>query len=92
MGLTDLATAIAAQMAGAPLDCSRSGPAFMRSYADELLKGDRKAIAARYSAGGAYTLGLQAKTRDSFEAIGRRYAGPEWQKPDRFAWTDLSYE
>jgi hypothetical protein len=92
MGLTILAAAIAAQTAGVPLDCARSGPAFMRSYAEDLAKGNRKAIAARYSAGGAYMLGFQAKTRDSFEAIGRRYAGSEWQKPDRFAWTDLSYE
>ncbi|GAA4010540.1 hypothetical protein GCM10022211_26270 [Sphingomonas humi] len=64
----------------------------MASYAADLAKGDRGAIASRYSGNGAYSLGFGPKTRESFEAIGKRYAGPEWQKPDKFEWTDLSFE
>jgi hypothetical protein len=64
----------------------------MASYAGELVAGDRAAIARRYSSGGAYSLGFKPKSFDSAAAIARRYAGPEWQKPEAFAWEALSYE
>jgi hypothetical protein len=81
-------------VAGSPneVECARAGPAFMADYAEALTQGDRSGIARRYRAVGAYSLGFEAKTFDSLEAIARRYASKDWQKPDEFAWTDLSYE
>lgn len=66
--------------------------AFMQAYADDLLKGDRKAIADRYSRKGAYALGWTPKTFESHAEITRKYASQQWQKPEAFEWRDLSYE
>ena len=74
------------------VDCARAGPAFMAAYAGELTGGDRGATARRYSSRGAYSLGLEAKSFDSAAAIARRYAGPEWRKPDAFSRETLSFE
>ncbi|MCW3798467.1 hypothetical protein OMW55_11690 [Sphingomonas sp. BN140010] len=88
-----IAAGLAANQATSKLvDCGSDATEFMRAYASDLSRGDRGAVAARYSALGAYSLGFTPKSRDSFDAIGKRYASPEWQKPDKFAWQDLSYE
>lgn len=66
--------------------------AFMAAYADDLKGGDRAAIAGRYSGSGAYMLGWNAKRFEGLAAITATYAGPNWQKPHSFSWTDLSFE
>ena len=72
--------------------CAAEGAAFMDAYANDLRAGDRAAIAARYSAQGAYLNGFEAKVFNSRTEIMAQYAGPGWQKPDAFEWRDLSYE
>ncbi|WP_114228867.1 hypothetical protein [Sphingomonas ginsengisoli (ex An et al. 2013)] len=89
MLLSLLAAAVASST---NVDCATAVPAFMASYAADLQAGNRAAIAGRYSAGGAYSLGYEAKSFDSAAAIARRYTGAEWQKPDAFAWQALSVE
>ena len=85
-----LALALAAPTPG--IDCQVLAPKFMADYARDLVAGDRGAIARRYSSRGAYSLGFEPKSFDSAAAIAKRYAGAEWQKPDAFAWSALSYE
>ena len=65
--------------------------AFMNAYADELRRGDRAAIAARYDRGGAWLLGEGEKSFSTWAALQARYAGPQWQPPGSFAWRDLTY-
>lgn len=84
-----LAMAATAAMAAPP--CEREVPLFMDGYARDLRGGDRAAIAARYSAKGAYLLGFEAKARLTPAAIRARYS-EGWQKPDAFEWRDLSVE
>lgn len=83
---------IAAMLAATPVDCARDVPKFMDGYAADLRAGDRAAIAARYSRSGAYLLGFEAKRLHTPAEIAARYAGPGWQKPDGFAWNDLTVE
>ena len=64
---------------------------FMDAYADELRRGDRAAIAARYDRGGAWLLGEGEKSFSTWAALAARYAGPQWQPPVSFAWRDLTY-
>lgn len=90
-----IAAVLASQAASAEPqadDCAAGGAAFMDAYANELRAGDRAAIAARYSAQGAYLNGFEAKAFKSHPAITAQYAGAGWQKPDAFDWRDLSYE
>jgi hypothetical protein len=92
MLITMIAAALAAQTSAKAVNCGTAAPRFMSAYAADLARGDRRAIAARYSARGAYSVGFEPKTRDSFEAIGKRYADDGWRRPDKFDWQDLSYE
>lgn len=64
---------------------------FMAGYADDLLTGDRAAIANRYDRRGAWRVGGGEKTFDEWNAI-RRYYAEGWNKPATFEWRDLSYE
>ena len=70
----------------------REARRFMDDYARDLLAGDRAVIGRRYSRDGAYSLGWRAKTFEPHAAILANYAGSEWQKPQTFAWDDLSLE
>ncbi len=82
----------AAAVSPPSVDCLHSAPLFMREYAGELSAGDRDALARRYSAKGAYSIGFGPKSFETRAEIARRYAGASWRKPDQFAWDDLSYE
>jgi len=64
---------------------------FMASYAQELSRGDKGAIAARYHPEGTYFLGNGRKQFASHEAIVARYRD-QWQAPSAFEWQELSYE
>ena len=66
--------------------------AFMAAYADELRRGDRAAIAARYDRRGAWRLGNGLKAFVTWAEIQAHYAGPDWHPPASFAWHDLSFE
>lgn len=94
MGTLALALAAAppAGAGGPATGCEAEGQAFMAAYAENLVAGDRAAIARRYSAEGAYMNGFSPKEHHALDAITRRYAGNGWTKPDAFAWRDLSYE
>lgn len=91
--VVSLGLALAAETAGAPAEPAivAEARAFMTGYANDLIAGDRAAIAARYSRAGAYNLGRVSGPKDSWTSISARYAGPEWQRPAAFAWQDLSY-
>jgi hypothetical protein len=66
--------------------------AFMASYAEVLLAGDRAGISVRYDREGAWLLGNGAKRFETYAQIQAVYAGSQWQPPYRFAWRDLSFE
>lgn len=66
--------------------------AFMASYAQALLAGDRAGIAGRYDRNGAYALGNGRKSFGAYARIVEQYASARWQPPHRFEWRDLSYE
>jgi hypothetical protein len=66
--------------------------AFMASYAEDLIAGDRAAIAARYDRTGSWVLGNGHKMFSTAAATEAYYAGSGWQPPERFEWHDLSYE
>ena len=61
---------------------------FMAGYADDLLTGDRAAIANRYDRRGAWRVGGGEKTFDEWNAI-RRYYAEGWNKPATFEWRDF---
>jgi hypothetical protein len=90
MMLTMLLASLAAPVP--QVDCKVAAPAFMASYATDLLAGDRPALVARYAARGAYFLGFEAKSFDAPATIAQHYAGAAWQKPDAFSWQALSVE
>jgi hypothetical protein len=64
---------------------------FMASYAQDLSRGDKVALAARYHPEGAYFLGNGRKEFTSHEAVVALYRD-KWQAPSAFEWQDLSYE
>ena len=66
--------------------------AFMASYAEELIAGDRAAIAARYDRTGSWVVGNGQKLFSTAAATEAFYAGNGWNPPERFEWRDLSYE
>jgi hypothetical protein len=85
--------------AAAPLTAQPAEPpvvaearAFMISYAEALLAGDRAGIAARYDRRGTYFLGHGAKSFEEYPHIQGIYASDGWQPPFRFEWRDLSFE
>jgi hypothetical protein len=86
--------AVAAPLAAQPVEppIVAEARAFMVSYAEALLHGDRAGIAARYDRNGAFHLGNGGKSFDSYAAIQAIYAGAGWQPPHGFEWRDLSYE
>jgi len=87
-----LAASPAAALAEAEAPVVAEARTFMDAYARDLLAGDRPAIAGRYSRSGAYAVGWSAKRFDLHDAIVANYAGDQWQKPESFAWRDLSFE
>lgn len=66
--------------------------AFMASYAEDLIAGNRAAIAARYDRTGSWVLGNGRKMFSTAAATEAYYAGPGWDPPERFEWRDLTYE
>ena len=66
--------------------------AFMASYAEALVVGDRAGIAARYDRNGAFALGNGRKSFGPYARIVEQYASARWQPPHRFEWRDLSFE
>ena len=87
-----LGLAAQAAASGAGNACQVEGAAFMRDYAADLSAGDRAAIARRYSADGAVFNGFEPRTLRTPQQIQALYARSAWQKPEAFAWTDLSFE
>ena len=88
--LLTFATPLAAQPTEPPI--LAEARAFMASYAEDLLAGDRAGIADRYDRTGAFFLGDGRKTFETHARITAQYAGADWQPPHRFEWRDLSYE
>lgn len=66
--------------------------AFMASYAEALIAGDRAGITGRYDRNGAFFLGNGRKRFETLAQIRANYSGADWQPPHRFEWRDLSYE
>ena len=65
---------------------------FMAAYAEDLRRGNRAGIAARYDRRGAYMMGRGAKDELSHAQLVATYASPSWQPPAAFEWRNLSYE
>jgi hypothetical protein len=65
--------------------------AFYDAYADDLIKGQREAIANRYDPRGYFSLGNGSKQFLSFEDTRKRYL-TRWNAPKSFAWRDLSFD
>lgn len=65
--------------------------AFMAAYGDELQRGDRAAIAARYASAGAMVILDGAGGVLTRAAIEERYE-TGWTPPLSFEWVDLAYE
>ena len=66
--------------------------AFMASYAQDLIAGDRAAIAARYDRNGSWVVGNGRKMFSTAAETKAYYAGASWNPPAGFEWRDLSYE
>lgn len=92
MSIMTILASLAIASESGDVDCGEAAPAFMSSYAADLLAGDPTRLGALYSSRGAFSVGLAAKVHDTHEAIMARYAAPTWRKPDGFSWDDLSYE
>ena len=82
--------AVSAQPAEPPIVAEAR--AFMASYAEALLAGDRAGIAGRYDRDGAYALGNGRKSFGTYARIVEQYASAQWQRPHAFEWRDLSFE
>ena len=90
LALLALATPLAAQPAEPPIVAEAR--AFMASYAEAMIAGDRAGIAARYDRTGSRFLGHGINDLRTLQQIAAIYDGPDWQPPQRFAWRDLAYE
>jgi hypothetical protein len=64
---------------------------FYDSYAEDLRRHRRGAIADRYDPRGVFFLGQGGKSLESFEATKNRYL-TKWTGPKSFEWKDLSIE
>ena len=64
---------------------------FFDTYAEDLQKHRREAIAERYDRRGTYFLGNGQKELRPFEAVKERYVN-KWKGPKSFEWKDLSFE
>ncbi len=77
--------------AAAAAELVTDAEAFMAAYAEDLRRGDRTALAARYDPAGVYELRPGRAHRSTHDAIAARYA-TDWQRPAAFEWRDLTYE
>ena len=64
---------------------------FYASYAEDLRRHRREAIADRYDPRGVFLLGHGRKTLQTFEATKDRYL-TKWVGPKSFEWKDISIE
>ena len=64
---------------------------FYDSYAEDLRRHRRDAIADRYDPRGVFFLGHGGKTLQSFEATKNRYQ-TKWRGPKSFKWKEISIE
>ena len=64
---------------------------FMDAYAEDLRRGDRAAIAARYDREGAWLVGEGTSSHETLAQLTARYASADWRPPARFEWRDLAY-
>jgi hypothetical protein len=64
---------------------------FMARYADDLIQGNRSAVAARYDPNGAWHVGPTGAELESWDKIDLRYRR-RWAPPSSFQWQDLAYE
>ncbi len=69
----------------------REARTFMADYAEDLRRGNRAGIAARYDREGAWVVGDGASRFETHAQIIAAYADTRWQPPARFEWRDLSY-
>jgi hypothetical protein len=65
--------------------------AFMASYAQDLVQGERSAVAARYDSNGAWHVGPTGAELESWDKIDLRYRR-RWAPPSSFEWQDLAFE
>jgi hypothetical protein len=65
--------------------------AFMAHYADDLIQGNRAAVAARYDPNGAWHVGPTGAELESWDKIDLRYRR-RWAPPSSFEWQGLAYE
>lgn len=65
--------------------------AFMARYADDLIQGNRAAVAARYDRNGAWHVGPTGAELESWDKIDSRYRR-RWSPPSSFEWQRLAYE
>ncbi len=64
---------------------------FMARYAEDLVQGNRAAVAARYDRNGAWHVGPTGAELESWDKIDRRYRR-RWAPPSSFMWQNLAYE
>jgi len=72
-------------------DIVTEAKAFMAAYAQDLAKGDRAALAARYDREGAHMIFAGQREFATHAQIAADYA-KTWQPPASFEWRDLTYE
>ena len=65
--------------------------AFMARYADDLIQGNRAAVAERYDRNGAWHVGPTGAELESWDKIDLRYRR-RWAPPSSFEWQGLAYE
>ena len=65
--------------------------AFMARYADDLIQGNRAAVAARYDRNGAWHVGPTSAELESWDKIDNRYRR-RWAPPSSFEWRGLAFE
>lgn len=88
---------IAAPAASQPATVAAETPivaearAFMARYADDLIQGNRAAVAARYDRNGAWHVGPTGAELESWDKIDLRYRR-RWSPPSSFEWQGLAYE
>lgn len=65
--------------------------AFMARYGEDLVQGNRAAVAARYDPNGAWHVGPTGAELESWDKIDLRYRR-RWAPPSSFEWQNLAYE
>ena len=95
--LAALALVPAAAPAQAPATVAAESPlvaqarAFMKSYGEDLVQGNRAAVAARYDPTGAWHVGPTGAELESWDKIDSRYRR-RWSPPSSFEWQGLAFE